>query len=242
MRLLRLSTRRTMVWIGSSSLSRVLPPMSSPGTRMELGVGAEREKLKSEIGLSKARKQAAEVAFLDQLKGEDRVLVDVSNLYIFFLRNGTPRLFSPSPSLTNARDGRDGHYGIQESEGWTGLRSTDPSKAEEYTYAHETIERCVFAPARHLGLRSVVSTCHDHRARCSICWTVVDKGLEVVDRYHDRILKLERQTLIHAKMTIVRERAYSYSPIPLSLSLSATFLLIATLRHSPRSERRSNTA
>lgn len=83
-----------------------------PGYANGTGSGAEREKLKSEIGLSKARKQAAEVAFLDQLKGEDRVLVDVSNLYIFFLRNGTPRLFSPSPSFTDARDDRNGHYGI----------------------------------------------------------------------------------------------------------------------------------
>lgn len=35
---------------------------------------------------------------------------------------------------------------------------------------------------------------------------VVDKVLEVVDRYHDRILRLERSVLLRPKMTTVRER------------------------------------
>lgn len=42
-------------------------------------------------------------------------------------------------------------------------------------------------------------------------YTVVDKALEVVDRYHDRILRLERSILISPKMTAVRESEHNLS-------------------------------
>lgn len=38
--------------------------------------------------ISQAKNQAADIAFINELKGEDRVMLDVSNLYIFLLRDG----------------------------------------------------------------------------------------------------------------------------------------------------------
>jgi hypothetical protein len=52
--------------------------------------------------------------------------------------------------------------------------------------------------------------------------TVVDKALEIVDRYHDRILELEQSVLIQPKMKTVRESMLHLSSTVVSSLLAFT--------------------
>jgi hypothetical protein len=58
---------------------------------------------------------------------------------------------------------------------------------------------------------------------------VVDKAIEIVDRYHDRILELEQAVLIQPKMKTVRES--------MVLHIFLSLLVLADAQLSARSQR-----
>lgn len=102
-----------------------------------------------------AKNQAADVAFLNELKGEDRVMLDVSNLYIFLLRDG---MFSLSPLFFRVSEStrllipRYGDYDLQEGEGRQSIRRTALATTAKRSHAHETVKRPFSTPARNFGL------------------------------------------------------------------------------------------
>jgi|ERR1700733_14654694 len=61
------------------------------------GDGVVEREDEDEYHINEARAQAAHRAFVNELKGEDRVVLDVTNLYIFLLRDGK-YLRGPTPS------------------------------------------------------------------------------------------------------------------------------------------------
>jgi hypothetical protein len=102
--------------------------------------GAEEE----ENYLTQARRRAASLAFVNELKGEDRVLLDVTNLYIFLLRDGEYLDdFIPSSYVRHShrlRLPRNRHYDLQEGSGRTRICCTHPPPTPEHAYAFAKIK------------------------------------------------------------------------------------------------------
>jgi Mg2+ and Co2+ transporter CorA len=112
-----------------------------------------------------SREKAANIAILQELKRGDRVDVDIRNLYVFLLRDGTVISIhqTPDPNFASAIMNRLRHR--------DGLLRSNPDAS--------------------LLVQSLLDL-------------VVDNALEVVDKYHEKILKLERDILLRPHIKTVR--------------------------------------
>ncbi|KAL0952003.1 hypothetical protein HGRIS_008654 [Hohenbuehelia grisea] len=171
---------------------------TTPGTMLSTRTAVVDRNLaleQEEAALARATRRAAQDRTINELKKGERVNVKVAPMFIFLFRDGTViSLRRQAPPSTPAATGA-GHAGHNCEERGCAVKVPTHQKVDFTEPIMKRLRQTDTLLRKSADPSMLVQSLLD---------LIVDQAMEVIDEYHDKIKKFERDILLKPKMKTVR--------------------------------------